>query len=248
MIISAILLPAIIIFLGWINHRDFDRSVINAELRELLIIAKSASYDIESRNLKIKQEPQYIDKLTQRINAEESFDTFVMNDKHIILNDPVKSRIGKNIIEVGKEVLDTQGLSELNDFVAKLDANLSGTAVLLFPTKDEQPKAETKLFAFSRSQGKNGIYFVVVTERLDALTGPMHRNLRDILVLVGLFFIVLLAFGFVFYRIQGKRIQMETASRALEIINKQLHCEIDDYRCIEKKLKNRSLGNKYGYF
>ncbi|MDD5595433.1 MAG: hypothetical protein PHY94_04200, partial [Candidatus Omnitrophica bacterium] len=44
----AILLAGIILVLGWINHRDFDRSVINTELRELLIIAKSASHDIEN--------------------------------------------------------------------------------------------------------------------------------------------------------------------------------------------------------
>ncbi len=31
---------------------------------------------------------------------------------------------------------------------------------------------------------------------------------------------------------------METASRALEIINRQLYYEIDDYECAEKSLKN----------
>ena len=43
----AILLVGVILVLGWLNHRDFERSVINAESRELLIIAKSASQDIE---------------------------------------------------------------------------------------------------------------------------------------------------------------------------------------------------------
>ena len=99
---SVILLVGIIIILGWLNHRDFERSVINAELRELLIIAKSASHDIENRILGIKQEPQYIDKLIQHINDEELFTTFVMDNRHIILNDPVKRHIGKNILEVGK--------------------------------------------------------------------------------------------------------------------------------------------------
>jgi len=57
-------------------------------------------------------------------------------------------------------------------------------------------------------------------------------------VLIGSFFLVFFAFGYIFYRIQKKRIQMETTSRTLEIINRQLHYEIDDYRCIEKSLKN----------
>ena len=235
---SAILLSGIILTLGWINHRDFERSVINAELRELLIIAKSASHDIESRILGIKQEPQYIDNLIQHINAEETFTTFVMDNKHIILSDPIKRDIGKDIIEVGKEALNAHELSQLNAFVAKLDSSSSGTAILFFPTKDDKPKKEMKLFAFAHLQGQNGLYSIVITERLSALTGPMHRNLRDTLVLMGLFILLFFIFGYIFYRIQKKKIQAETTSRALEIINKQLHCEIDDYKCIKKSLKN----------
>jgi len=235
---SGILLIGIILTLGWINHFDFERSVINAELRELLIIAKSASHDIENRILVIKQEPRYIDKLIQHINDEERFTTFVMDNNHIILSDPVKRHIGKDIFEVGKEVLDAKELSELNAFVGKLNSNNSGTAILLFPSRDQKPKKEMKLFAFAHLQRQNGLYSVVVTERLSALIGPLNRNLRDILVLIGLFFLVFLVFGYIFYRNQKKKIQMETTSRALEIINKQLHCEIDDYRCIKKSLKN----------
>jgi len=236
--ISAILLSGIILALGWINHFDFERSVINAELRELLVIAKSASHDIENRFIEIKQEPQYIDKLIQHINDEERFTTFIMDNKHIILSDPVKKHVGKDILEVGKEVLNTRELYMLNAFIEKLDSGGSGTAILLFPTKDEKPKKEMKLFAFAHFQGKNGLYSVVVTERISALTGPLHRNLRDVLVLLGLLFIVFLALGYIFYRIQKERIQTETTSRALEIINKQLHCEIEDYRCIERNLKD----------
>ena len=88
--ISFILLIGIILTFGWINHLDFERSVINSELRELLIIAKSASHDIESGMLGIKQEPGYVDKLIQHINDEERFATFIMDNKHIILSDPVK--------------------------------------------------------------------------------------------------------------------------------------------------------------
>jgi hypothetical protein len=162
-----------------------------------------------------------------------------MDDKHIILSDPVKRHIGKDIFEVGKEVLNSQELSDLNAFVEKLDSSSSGTAVLSFPTKDDKPKKEMKLFAFAHlNDGKNGLYSVIVTERLSALTGPLHRNLRDTLVLMGLFFLVFLAFGYIFYLTQKKKFQMEVTSKALEIINKQLRCDIDDYKCIEKSLKN----------
>jgi hypothetical protein len=235
--ILAILLAGIILTLGWINHFDFERSVINAELRELLIIAKSASHDIENNILGVKQEPQYIDRLIQHINDEETFTTFVMDNKHIILNDPAKRNIGKDIFEVGKEALNAQELSKLNAFVKKLDSNSSGTDILSFPTKDKKLKKEIKLFAFAHLRGQNGLYSIIVTERLSALTGPMHKNLRDVATLVGLFFIVFIGSSYIFYRIQKKRIQMETTARTLEIINKQLHCEIADYKCIENKLK-----------
>jgi hypothetical protein len=235
---SAILLSGVILILGWVNHRDFERSIINAESRELLIIAKSASHDIESRTLGIKQEPQYIDNLIQHINAEETFATFVMDNKHIILSDPVKRDVGKDILEVGKEALNARELSQLNAFVAKLDSSSSGTAILFFPTKDDKPKKEMKLFAFARLQGQNGLYSIVVTERLSALTGPIRRNLRDSLVLMGLFFLVFSIFGYIYYLTQKKKFQMEVSSKALEIINKQLHSHIDNYKRIEKDLKD----------
>jgi hypothetical protein len=236
----SLLIPliAIILTLGWINHHDFERSVISSELHELLIIAKSASHDIEAGILAIKQEPPYIDRLIQHINDEETFTTFVMNNKHIILSDPVKRHVGKDILEVGKEVLNEQELSKLNAFMERLDSNDSGTATLLFPTKDDLPKKEMKLFAFAHLQGKNGLYSVIVTERLSALTGPLYSNLRDVLVLIGLFFLIFLVFGYIFYRIQKKKFQMEITSRALEIINKELHCEIDDYKSVDKRLRN----------
>ncbi|MFH0856076.1 MAG: hypothetical protein V1869_06205 [Candidatus Omnitrophota bacterium] len=227
-----ILLGGIILALGWVNHRDFERSVIKAELRELLIIAKSVSQDIESGVIAINQEPRYIDKLIQHINDEEEFATFVMNDKHVILADPVKRRVGKNILEVGKEELNAQEYSRLNAFVDSMDSNSSGKAILVFPAKGNEAGKEMKLFAFARLGG----YSVVVTESLSALTGPIYRNLRDISVLVGLFLLLFLTSGYILYLIQKKRIQMETASCALEIINRQLHCEIDDYKRIEKSL------------
>ena len=102
LVILAVLLAGFILTLGWINHLDFERSVINAELRELLVIAKSVGHDIENKTLGIKQEPQYIDKLIQHINDEEKFTTFVMDNKHIILSDPVKMHVGKNILKLAK--------------------------------------------------------------------------------------------------------------------------------------------------
>jgi len=236
--VLAVLLTGSILALGWINHFDFERSVINAESRELLIIAKSASHDIENGSLRIKQEPQYIDKLIQHINNEEIFTTFVMDNNHIIVSDPVKRHIGKDILEVGKEVLDVKELSKLKTFLEKMDLNTSGTALLFFPSKDEKPKKELKLLAFARFQGQNGLYAVIVTERLSAFTRPLHRNLRDTLVFMGLFFLVFFTFVYSYYLSQKKKFQMEVESKALEIINKQLRCDIDGYKSIEKSLKN----------
>jgi len=239
-----IILAGIIIILGWLNHLDFERSIIKVELRELLIIAKSASNGIEGNLVRIKQEPQYIDQLIQHINNEGSFISFVMDNRHIILNDPVQRYIGKNIFMIGEGILNTQELLQLDGFIKKLDFNDSGTATLMFPSQDIPPRKEMRLFAFSRAQTDGRIYYVIVTEGLSALTAPLHRNLRDILILVGLFFLVLSAFGYIFYRIQKKRLESETTSRALEIINKQLHCEINDYKYVEKSPKKPKNSRK----
>lgn len=237
LVISGTLLIGIIIALGWISHLDFERSVINAELRELLIIAKSAGHDIESRAIASNQEPQYIERLIQHINDEEAFATFIMDNKHVITVDPIKRHEGKNIFEIGKEALNEHELSNLSVFVRKVDSEQFGTAIILFPVKDEWPRKELKLSAFSHFRAGGELNTIVVTERLSALRGPLRRNLTYMLVLAGLFVIVFLSFGYIFHRIQKKRIQTETTARALEIINKQLHCEIADYKCIENNLR-----------
>jgi len=168
----------------------------------------------------------------------------VLDNKHIIVSDPIKAHIGRNIFQIGSEALSPQELFNLKVFLEKIDANISGTAQLMFPARDRGEKKEMKLFAFSRVHRPEGFYSVVVTERLSALINPIHRNLRDIFVLFGLFFFLLLILGYLFYRNQKRKFQLEITSRALEIINKQLHCEIEDYRCIEKKLKNNPRGAK----
>lgn len=88
-----------------------------------MIIAKSASHDIESGGFKIKQEPRYIDQLIQYINNEETFTIFVLDNNHIIVSYPVKSHVGKDIFEAGKETLDAKELSKLNSFMGKLDSS-----------------------------------------------------------------------------------------------------------------------------
>lgn len=233
-----ILLLGIILILGWINHFDFKRSVINAELRELMILSKSTSRDIENRIFGIKQEPEQIAKLVEHINNEEMLYSFVTDHKHLILSHPIKRFIGRDIFEVSKEILNTQELSQLSAFVKRIDTQDSGAAVLYFPSNEEKSRKVVTLLAFSQVHSHDILYSLVIAERLDALTKPMHRNLRDTLVLMGLFFLVLLAFGYIFYHLHKKRIQMEVTTRALEIINKQLHCEIEDYKIIEKRLKN----------
>jgi hypothetical protein len=236
---SAVLLVSIILALGWINHFDFKRSVINAELKELMIIAKSTSRDIENRDFGIKQEPEQIAKLVEHINNEEMLYSSVMDHKYLILSHPVKRFIGKDIFEVSREVLNARELSRLNAFLKSIETQDCGAAVLYFPSNEEKKGKTQTLLAFSRIRSHNTLYLLIIAERLDALTKPMHRNLLDTLVLMGLSLLLLSTFGTIFYRIQKKKIRMEVATIALEIINKQLHCEIEDYKSIEKKL------NKY---
>jgi hypothetical protein len=235
---SAVFLLGIIVALGCVNHFDFKRSVISAELRELLILAKSTSRDIENRIFGIKQEPEQIAKLVQHINDEEMLYSFIMNKNHIMLTHPNKGYIGKDIFDVSKGILNDQELSELRQFVQRMETRDSGTAVLYFPSNEDESKKTVTLFSYSVMHSQDIIYYLVIAERLDALTKPMHKNVRDTFVLMGLFFLVFLTVTYVYYRLQKKRIEMEITTRSLEIINKQLHCEIDDYKCIEKRLKN----------
>jgi hypothetical protein len=197
---AVILLPAAIIWMGWVNHFDFESSIVNDEKRELLIFAKLISHGIDNAALEAKHDPYYIENLLSSINEKDGFTIFVVDNSRKIVIDKSKKYLGKSIADFEKE------------------------------------GKEPKLTAFAKLDGKDGLYGVMVVEKMSALTKPLRRNLRDILILMGLFFSVFALFGYIFYRIRRKESRMEIKRKTLEIINRQLHCAIDDYKCIEKKL------------
>jgi len=130
----------------------------------------------------------------------------------LVNNSGVMLDSGRSIIEVGKEALNADELLNLESFIKKMDFNDSGTAILLFPAKGEKPKKEMKLLAFAHLNGENELYSVIVTERLSALTDPIHRNLRDMLMLIGLFLLYFRysAIFFTIFRRKGSRQRRHT--------------------------------------
>ena len=237
LIFLAVLFAAGILYLGWLNHLDFEHSVVKAELRELQILAKSAAQGIQNSIYSIHEEPEGIAKLVEHINQEEALFSFILDEKHTILSHPNKNFIGKNIIDVSSALLDKNGFARLSAFLEQLDTKDSGTAIMAFAPEKAGGKTDT-LLAFSQLINKGKRYDVVVAESLAVFTVEMHRHLIYTILLVALSLIILSLSAFIFYRIQKKRLQMEVSARALEIINKQLHCQIDDYRQFEGSLKH----------
>jgi len=85
---------------------------------------------------------------------------------------------------------------------------------------------------------------VKVTMDYAAIVDPINKNARDNLVFVCFVLIVLGAAGAVLYRIEKRNAELSISKTVTDLINKQLHLEIDKRREIEKKLKDCMRGKR----
>ncbi len=78
---------------------------------------------------------------------------------------------------------------------------------------------------------------IAVAMDYGSITGPINRNARDNLVFVAFILIIFLASGVIFYRYEKKNAELSISKTCLDLINKQLHIEIETRKDIEKNLK-----------
>jgi len=77
-----------------------------------------------------------------------------------------------------------------------------------------------------------------------AIVNPINKNARDNLIFVCFVLIVLGAAGTVLYRIEKRNAELSISKTVADLINKQLHLEIDKRREIERKLKDCMRGRQ----
>jgi uncharacterized membrane protein len=178
-----------------------------------------------------------INNLINHINQSEKSYILVIDNKSNIISYPYSNYIGRNIAFDNFVYSTKRG-----EIFGKMVNKESGSGVYdLFLARDPGKPVKT-LVAYVPIVLHNGYWSIAVGEEYSAIAGPVNRNAAESIMLVIFMFLVFIVSGFILYRSNKEKVKAEISSRAVEIINKQLHLEIDERKRVERLLEE-SLKN-----
>jgi sensor domain CHASE-containing protein len=163
---------------------------------------------------------------------------FMVNSSSTILSFPDASLIGKNIPSLSTKKLSAPGRCEFSRAVRGMAAGQEGAAVLDNFSSGAASVFERVILAYAPISIGNDLWSIAVVKSYNTISDPIHKNAAENLILAAF---VLLVFSFLsaaFYRAQNKKAKLEIQQAALNIINKELHLELDERKKLERMLKN----------
>jgi len=222
-------------YVSWLNHNDFEKAIIRQTQTQLLITALSEAKIIEKNIYDIGSSPTGINQLVKNIDDLEKVYTIVVTDNGKIISCPYASFLGINILEFTNNKIPESDWEKLNSVIHEFKNGKSGTAILDFLSEDPSHKIVKTIIAFSPMRvGKNRNAIIIVME-YSLIANLIHRNLRDNLLFMVLTNFVIAIFGLALFRIHREKDKLAISEAALNIINRQLHSEIDDRKKSGKK-------------
>lgn len=232
-----LLILTVIIFLGWLNHKDFIKTIITEQKEELLLLARAEAQSLEKQIINLDREEENIRNIISHIESKEKFYVLIFNSNGKIIIFPDRSFVGRNIFSVIKEIPERKiNLDEENIFT-RMALGEEGTAVFEFFEEDNTANFQKMLVAYVPIRIKDQLWSFVIFKELSVLNDPIKKNIRDTILICSFVCFTFCFWIFIFYRSQKQRMQLETAVTALEIINRQLHIHIDEKQRLEKELK-----------
>jgi len=218
---------SIIGYLGWQNHSEFERIIINQVKTQLLITALSETQSVEKYVNDGEVTIDKIEGIVKHINDLEKVFVLVIGENGQILSSPESGYIGKDIFDITKNRISGFEWLKLKSLVKKVKEGAQGTEEIDFLSENNGSRPVKSLLAFSsmRINGKRCAIFVVM--EYGVISGIINKNAVDMLLFLIVTDIVLVLFGLIFYRMHQEKEKLAVSEEALNIINKQLHCEID---------------------
>ena len=184
-----------------------------------------------------------INRLIEHINSREKVSAVVIDDDSNILSSSDKENIGKNAIDLlGKNPSHPEFL-KMKEIINQMNGGRSGTAVIKYLLDQGNSNSADMLVSYTPIRVGSEIWSIAVAMDYSSIIGPINRNARDNLV-SGIFVVIVLTIALViFYRSEKKNTELSVSKTCVDLINKQLHLEIEERKKIENKLKE-SLRNR----
>ena len=178
-----------------------------------------------------------INRLIEHINSEERVSAVVIDDDSNILSSSNKENIGKNTMELLGENPSHPEILKMKEIIREMNVGRSGSGVIRYLRDRTNGNGADMLVSYTPIRIGSEIWSIAVAMDYGSIIRPINRNARDNLVFVVFILIVLLTAGIVFYRFEKKNTELSISKTCLDLINKQLHIEIEKRKEIEKNLK-----------
>jgi len=226
--VALVIILSAIGYLAWLNHNDFEKTIINQTKTQLLITALSEAQSIEKDISGTGVSAERINGLVKHINELERVYMFIINDNAQIISYPYTSYIGKNALALIKGKTPNPDWLKLNAVMRKIKNGEQGTEILDFFSENKDPQIVKTLVAFAPMRINNNRCSIIVAMEYNVVANPIHKNVRENLLLLGFAGSVLAIFSSFFYRIHKEKDKLALSELTLNIINRQLHLEIDE--------------------
>jgi len=174
--------------------------------------------------------------LVNHINRSGVMYAFVLDEHGTLVSYPDANLLGMDMAVALQGKISRAGMTALREEIGAMEKEREGMNITLLPSAGVGPQIVQTIVAFTPVRIGVNIWSIAVAMDYRTIAGPLHRNVRDNLVFVGFVFGVLGILLAILYRTWNKRVQLATSARALDIINRQLHLEIDERRKIERAL------------
>lgn len=225
--VSFVLVLGIIGYLAWLNHNDFEKTIIKQVQSQLLITALSEAQSIEKYAESNPVTTAGINALVKHINDLEKAYAFIIDSDAKIIDYPHAGYAGKNILSlVEGKILEPEQL-KLNAVMLKIKNGERGTAILDFLSEDTGSRIARTLVAFSPLRIGGNKCSIVVAMEYGVIENIIHKNARDNLISAAFACAAFIAFGFILYRIRREKDLLVVRETVSNIINKQLRSEIE---------------------
>ena len=215
-------------YLAWLNHNDFEKAIVSQARQQLLITAISEAQSIEEH---VSNPDMFISRsgeLLKHINDVEKVYVFILDDNSKIICWPNADFVGKNILELAKGKIPEPERLKLDSAMRRIRNGGQGTETLGFFSEGRDPKIVKTLIAFTPAGIGENRYSVIVAMEYSVIAGPLNKNARDNLLFAGFIVLILIISGIIFYRIRRSKARLAISEATSNIINKQLHLEIEE--------------------
>jgi len=233
--IALIVTLIIIGYFAWSSHNRFEKAMINQAKKQLLITALSEAQSIGNSINDAAIPVTRINDLVKHINDLERAFAFIVREDGLIVDYPYAAYVGKNILAETKDKISSSDWLELNRIILKIHSKEEGTGALDFFSEAERPKIVRTLLAFAPLNIGVERYSVFVAMEYDVVAELINKSAIENLIFLAAMILALFAFGLIFYRIHREKDKLALSELTLNIINRQLHSEIDERKNMHNK-------------